>query len=73
MALLPQQHLQPVEASSAARCEEPAAPAAEAPAAEAAPAAAEKITVIFPKHEADIKGAFEARIREFEKESGITG
>jgi len=51
--------------------EAPAAP--EAPAATEAPAAAaETITVIFPKHEADIKGAFESRIREFEAETGIT-
>ena len=35
------------------------------------PAAAETITVIFPKHEADLSGAFETRIREFEKQSGI--
>ena len=55
------------------------APAA-APTEEAAPAATEApppaaegetITVIFPKHEADLGGAFEARIREFEKESGV--
>lgn len=32
----------------------------------------ETITVIFPKHEADLTGAFEARIREFEAQSGIT-
>ena len=32
----------------------------------------ETITVIFPKHEADIKGAFEARIKQFEADSGIT-
>jgi len=38
----------------------------------AQPAAGGSITVIFPKHEADIKGAYEARIRQFEKESGIT-
>ena len=57
----------PVEAATAAPAEvQPTA----APAAESA-ADAETITVIFPKHEADIKGAFEARIREFEKESGI--
>jgi multiple sugar transport system substrate-binding protein len=31
----------------------------------------ESITVIFPKHEADLTGAFEARIRAFEEESGI--
>ncbi len=30
-----------------------------------------KITVIFPKHEADLTGAFENRIREFEKQTGI--
>lgn len=35
-------------------------------------AAGTSITVIFPKHEADIKGAFESRIKEFEKETGIT-
>lgn len=33
--------------------------------------AQEKITVIFPRHEADIVGAFEARVREFEKTTGI--
>jgi multiple sugar transport system substrate-binding protein len=32
----------------------------------------ESITVIFPKHEADLTGAFEARIKEFEAQSGIT-
>ncbi|HEX2978836.1 MAG TPA: extracellular solute-binding protein [Anaerolineaceae bacterium] len=54
--------------------EEPAATEApETPATEAAPAAgAETITVIMPKHEADIKGAFEARVQEFEKSTGIT-
>jgi len=31
----------------------------------------ETITVIFPQHEADLSGAFEARVRDFEKESGI--
>lgn len=57
---------------------EPQSPAAPAEAAtqpaetSAAPASgSETITVIFPKHEADIKGAFEARIHDFEKESGI--
>jgi len=40
-------------------------------AATAAPGG-ETITVIFPKHEADIKGAFEARIKQFEANSGIT-
>jgi multiple sugar transport system substrate-binding protein len=34
-------------------------------------AAGETITVIFPQHEADLSGAFEARIREFEEETGI--
>jgi multiple sugar transport system substrate-binding protein len=45
-----------------------------APVAATATAAptAETISVIFPKHEADIKGEFEARIRQFESESGIT-
>jgi multiple sugar transport system substrate-binding protein len=32
----------------------------------------ETITIIFPKHEADLTGAFEAHIHEFEKQSGIT-
>ena len=49
----------------------PAAP----PAEEAAPAAeggeAETITVIFPQHEADQSGAFEARVAEFQDETGI--
>lgn len=39
-----------------------------------APAAAptpETISVIFPRHEADLTGAFEARIREFEAQTGI--
>ena len=31
----------------------------------------ESITVIFPKHEADLTGAFEARIRAFEEATGI--
>ncbi len=31
----------------------------------------ETITVIFPQHEADLSGAFEARIREFENQTGI--
>jgi multiple sugar transport system substrate-binding protein len=56
-----------VAATAAPATVEPTA----APVVETAPAAGETITVIFPKHEADIKGAFEARIREFEKESGI--
>ncbi len=38
---------------------------------QAAEATGEVITVIFPKHEADLSGAFEARIREFETQSGI--
>ena len=59
-----------------ASCAPTATPVKEAPqgsATEASqPAAqAETITVIFPKHEADLSGAFEARIREFEKQSGI--
>ena len=58
----------------------PAAAATQAPVVEATkpaevpaqPAAGtESISVIFPKHEADLNGAYEARIREFEKESGI--
>ncbi len=36
-----------------------------------AEATGETITVIFPQHEADLSGAFEARIREFEAQSGI--
>lgn len=58
----------------AAEVEQPTtAPVENQPAATEVPAASpESITVIFPKHEADIKGAFEARIREFEKDSGIT-
>ena len=62
----------PAPAPAAPAAEEaPAAtaPEAEAPAEEAA--AGETITVIFPQHEADLSGAFEARIREFEEESGI--
>ncbi len=65
----------PAATQAPAATEAPAteAPATQAPAATEAPAAgSETITVIFPKHEADIKGAFEARIHEFEKESGIT-
>ena len=59
-----------------ASCAPAAAPATEAPqssAPEATQPAAEPetITVIFPKHEADLNGAFEASIREFEKQSGI--
>ncbi len=61
----------------------PAAPPAEEAPAEEAPVATEpeapaeeavegeSITVIFPQHEADLSGAFEARIHEFEEESGI--
>ncbi|MDI6770651.1 MAG: sugar ABC transporter substrate-binding protein [Anaerolineales bacterium] len=46
--------------------------ATEPPAATEAPQPeAETITVIFPKHEADLTGAFEARIREFENQTGI--
>ncbi len=46
--------------------------ATEAPLATEAPQIeAAKITVIFPKHEADLSGAFEARVREFEKQTGI--
>ena len=37
-----------------------------------APSGGQTITVIFPKHEADLTGAYEARIREFEAQSGIT-
>lgn len=66
---------EPATAEPAAATAAPAATTAPeataAPADTSAPAAGEKITVIFPKHEADIKGAFEARIHEFEKESGI--
>lgn len=66
----------PAAQAPATQASEAPAPATESPAVVAAtevPAAtSESITVIFPKHEADIKGAFEARIREFEKESGIT-
>lgn len=51
--------------TTAAAGEETAA--TEAPAAEG-----ETITVIFPKHEADITGAYEARIKQFEEETGIT-
>ncbi len=52
----------------------PAAAEAEASLAKpetVAAATGETITVIFPKHEADLSGAFEARIREFEAQSGI--
>lgn len=63
-------------APTSAPTEQPAAtaePAAtEAVATEAAaPSGSETITVIMPKHEADIKGAFEARIKQFTEESGI--
>ncbi|TLN20056.1 sugar ABC transporter substrate-binding protein, partial [bacterium] len=52
---------------------EPTIAAAEPTTAPAEPAAAgTTITVIFPKHEADIKGVFESRIKDFEKETGIT-
>jgi len=62
-----------------AACAPAAAPVAPGAATEAAPAeagavpaaAGEKITVIFPRHEADISGAFEKRIRDFTKETGI--
>jgi len=66
-------------ACAAPAAEEPAAespaveePAVEEPAVEEPAAASETITVIFPKHEADFKDAFDARIREFEAETGIT-
>ncbi|MEA3335044.1 MAG: extracellular solute-binding protein [Chloroflexota bacterium] len=59
----------------------PAPPAVEPPAEDAAATApepeaeevaeGETITVIFPQHEADLSGAFEARVREFENETGI--
>lgn len=39
---------------------------------EAPATSGETITVIFPKHEADIKGAYEARIKQFQEETGIT-
>jgi multiple sugar transport system substrate-binding protein len=59
-----------------ASCAPTAAPATELPQASApeatqSAAEAETITVIFPKHEADLSGAFESRIREFENQSGI--
>jgi len=47
------------------------APAEQAAGEGAAAAQGETITVIFPQHEADQAGAFEARVREFEAESGI--
>ncbi|WP_054521262.1 extracellular solute-binding protein [Thermanaerothrix daxensis] len=50
---------------------EPGPPKAEATTAAPPQPAQEKITVIFPRHEADITGAFEARVREFEKTIGI--
>lgn len=50
---------------------EPTEPPAGADAPSDEAAAGETITVIFPKHEADVKGAFEARIQEFEQASGI--
>lgn len=59
----------PVETTAPVATTEAPAQATEAPTT--APAA-ETITVIFPKHEADIKGAFEARIKQFEADSGIT-
>jgi len=43
----------------------------EAPAAAAAPAEGETITVILPKHEADLVGFWPARIKEFEEQTGI--
>lgn len=46
-------------------------PAGEAAPAEEAGGGGETITVIFPQHEADQTGAFEARVHEFEAESGI--
>lgn len=62
--------------SPATTAPETQAATTEAPAVVATTAApatgSETITVIFPKHEADIKGAFESRIKEFEKASGIT-
>src|SRR3990172_13218756 len=60
------------QAPQPAATEAPPAQVTEAPVATEAPApGGETITVIFPKHEADLEGAFEARIREFEKESGV--
>jgi multiple sugar transport system substrate-binding protein len=54
---------QPVETSQ---------PAGETTQQTAAPAASgETITVIFPKHEADLTGAFEKRIKMFEDDTGI--
>lgn len=47
------------------------APPAAAPQPAAPAAEAETITAIFPRHEADLTGAFEARIREFEAQSDI--
>jgi multiple sugar transport system substrate-binding protein len=61
----------PAAAPTTAMTQAPAVEATQPAAATQPPAAAETITVIFPKHEADLSGAFEARIREFEKQSGI--
>jgi multiple sugar transport system substrate-binding protein len=60
------------QATQPAAPQVPPAQVTEAPVAtEAPPAEGETITVIFPKHEADLAGAFEASIRQFEQESGI--
>jgi len=62
----------PTAAPASEATQAPLVEATQAPDAATQPAAgAETITVIFPKHEADLSGAFEARIREFEKQSGI--
>ncbi|MCX8024095.1 MAG: extracellular solute-binding protein, partial [Thermanaerothrix sp.] len=69
-----------VALSACAPATTPTPPAPTATSAVAAPTtpptappqpAQEKITVIFPRHEADIVGAFEARVRDFEKTTGI--
>ncbi len=56
----------PAAAPTAAPTEQSAA-ATQPPAAPAG----ESITVIIPKHEADIKGAFEARVKQFTQDTGI--
>jgi multiple sugar transport system substrate-binding protein len=57
-----------VEETVAVEEEEAVEPATPEPEPEAE---AETITVIFPQHEADLSGGFEARVREFEDETGI--
>jgi len=62
---------QPMVTQASPSTVETQAPVEQAPTQTEAPQQEVKITVIFPKHEADLTGAFEARVREFEKQTGI--